>query len=192
MTSAAPRHPSPRTTLLAFAADLVLVVVFVLIGRATHDENPVIGALTTLWPFAVALVVGWAVGLAWRAPLAPLRTGVPLWVVTVAGGMLLRAVSGQGTALPFVIVATVTLGSSSSGGAASPHSSPGDARGSRAGARSVRTRRHGDHAPAAARGCPGIRRRRVDAGPPASTPALVSRPSPYRRARRGRANGSGG
>lgn len=31
-------------------------------------------------------------------------------MLTVAVGMLLRAVSGQGTALPFVIVATLTLG----------------------------------------------------------------------------------
>lgn len=104
------RRPAARTVILSFVADFVLVVVFVLIGRATHDENPIIGALTTLWPFAAALVVGWAVSLAWRAPLAWLRTGVPVWIVTVAGGMLLRLASGQGTALAFVIVATVTLG----------------------------------------------------------------------------------
>lgn len=35
---------------------------------------------------------------------------MPVWVVTVAaGGMLLRAMSGQGTALPYVVVATLAL-----------------------------------------------------------------------------------
>ena len=34
---------------------------------------------------------------------------MPVWLVTVAGGMLLRALSEQGTAVPFIIVATLTL-----------------------------------------------------------------------------------
>ena len=67
------------------------------------------GLLTTAWPFLVALAVGWIFSPGWHAPLAPLRTGVPVWAVTVIGGMLLRAVSGQGTAVPFVVVATLTL-----------------------------------------------------------------------------------
>jgi hypothetical protein len=33
-----------------------------------------------------------------------------VWAATVAGGMLLRRVADQGTALPFVVVATVVLG----------------------------------------------------------------------------------
>ena len=68
-----------------------------------------LGLATTAWPFLVALALGWLVCLGWRRPLSIVRTAVPVWVVTVAGGMLLRAVSDQGTALPFVIVATVTL-----------------------------------------------------------------------------------
>jgi len=47
--------------------------------------------------------------MAWRAPLAPVRTGLGVWAATVIGGMLLRAASGQGTALPFIIVATTTM-----------------------------------------------------------------------------------
>ena len=104
--------PAPRragVAWLALAIDLVLVAVFVLIGRAAHDEDPLLGALTTLWPFAVALLVGWAATLPWRAPLAMLRTGVPVWAITVAGGMLLRLASGQGTAVAFIVVATLTL-----------------------------------------------------------------------------------
>ncbi|MFZ8757633.1 DUF3054 domain-containing protein [Microbacterium sp. HMH0099] len=94
--------------------DVALVVVFAAIGRATHDGD-VLGAggaglLTTAWPFVVALLLGWAVARAWRHPLAVRRTGLPVWVVTVVVGMLLRAVSGQGVAVAFVIVATLTLG----------------------------------------------------------------------------------
>nr|WP_246376650.1 DUF3054 domain-containing protein [Conyzicola lurida] len=88
----------------------MLVLVFVLIGRASHDENPVLGALVTYWPFLVALVVGWLGTRAWRAPRAVVKTGVPVWIVTVVGGILLRLASDQGVQLSFVIVTSVVLG----------------------------------------------------------------------------------
>ncbi|WP_051191917.1 DUF3054 domain-containing protein [Microbacterium luticocti] len=91
-------------------ADLLLVVVFAVIGRASHGEPLDPGGIAlTAWPFLAALVVGWAVSLAWRAPIRPVRTGLPVWAVTVAGGMLLRALTGQGTAVPFIVVASVFL-----------------------------------------------------------------------------------
>jgi len=99
-----------RTILFAFAADALLVLVFVLIGRASHDENPVLGALVTYWPFFVALVVGWAAARAWKSPLAVLRSGLPIWIVTVVVGMLLRLLSDQGVQPSFVIVTSVVLG----------------------------------------------------------------------------------
>ena len=102
-----------RTAAYAFFADLVLVVIFAVIGRASHNEGILgdagLGLLATVWPFAVPLVFAWLVPLARRRPLAVLRTGVPIWLITVAAGMLLRALSGQGTALAFIIVATLTL-----------------------------------------------------------------------------------
>ncbi|HPT94648.1 MAG TPA: DUF3054 domain-containing protein [Microbacteriaceae bacterium] len=102
-----------RTIVLAFIADLILVTGFAALGRASHQESVFgaggLGLLETAWPFAAALAVAWLVTLAFRRPLAPLRTGVPIWLITVIGGMLLRAVSGQGTAVAFIIVATVTL-----------------------------------------------------------------------------------
>lgn len=94
----------------ALAADLVLVVVFAVIGRASHDEEVWSGLGVTAWPFLVALLAGWLLALAWRAPTAPLRSGVPIWLITVIGGMVLRAVSGQGVAIAFIIVATIVLG----------------------------------------------------------------------------------
>lgn len=102
-----------RRALPALALDAALVLVFAAIGRATHDGDVFgpggLGLAETAWPFLAALAAGWMVSLAWRRPSAALRSGIPIWLVTVAGGMLLRAVSGQGTALAFVIVATVTL-----------------------------------------------------------------------------------
>jgi hypothetical protein len=93
----------------AFLIDLVLVIVFVLIGRASHGEDAA-GTLNTLWPFAVGLVSGWAAMRAWRTPRRVLWTGIGVWAITVGVGMLLRVVSGQGIQLSFVIVASLVLG----------------------------------------------------------------------------------
>lgn len=93
-----------------FGLDLVLVLVFVAIGRATHGEalTPP-GMVSTGWPFVLALVIGWLVARAWRAPRA-LTTGVIVWLVTVVGGLALRVgVAQQTAAVPFIIVATLTL-----------------------------------------------------------------------------------
>lgn len=94
----------------AAVADVLFVVLFAVIGRASHEEDLSLGGVAeTAWPFLVGLVAGWLVTLAWRAPLAPVRTGLGIWAVTVAGGMLLRAVVGQGVVVAFVIVASVVL-----------------------------------------------------------------------------------
>jgi hypothetical protein len=95
--------------LLAFAVDLVLVALFVGIGRASHAEDQS-AFLWTFWPFAVGTVVGWAAARGWRRPFAIARTGLPVWVATVAVGMALRALSGQGVQVAFVVVATIVVG----------------------------------------------------------------------------------
>lgn len=89
--------------------DVVLLFVFVLIGRGSHDEGPG-GALQTYWPFLVGLAIGWAAAMAWRHPFGLPLPGIPIWLITVVGGMLFRVLSGQGTALPFIIVATLAIG----------------------------------------------------------------------------------
>ena len=101
--------PTPRAIAGSFVLDVILVVLFAAIGRVSHDEEALAGLWHTAWPFLAGLVAGWAVTLAWRAPAAPIRTGLGLWAVTVAGGMLLRAVTGQGVVLAFVIVASIVL-----------------------------------------------------------------------------------
>ena len=100
-----------RTALLAFGIDVVLLLVFVLIGRRSHGEAAsAAGIVTTLWPFLVGLLAGWLVTVAWRRPLAVLWSGVPIWLMTVALGMLIRVSVGQGVQLSFIVVATIALG----------------------------------------------------------------------------------
>lgn len=108
VVDAAPAYPA-KPLIIAFALDAVLVVVFAAIGRASHDEDVLAGLWNTSWTFLLALVVAWGVSFAWRAPSAPVRTGLPVWAITVAGGMLLRALSGQGVQVAFVIVAASVL-----------------------------------------------------------------------------------
>ncbi|WP_345800014.1 DUF3054 domain-containing protein [Microbacterium sp. AZCO] len=100
---------STRSVVTSLAIDVVLVVVFAAIGRASHEEAVLPGLWITAWPFLAGLALGWLITLAWRAPMAPLRTGLGVWAVTLVGGMLLRGVSGQGVAVAFVIVAGVVL-----------------------------------------------------------------------------------
>lgn len=107
IVDSAPRYRG-RPLIVAFGVDAVLVIIFAAIGRASHGED-LLGVWGTAWTFLLALVVGWAVAVAWRAPFAPLRTGVPVWAVTVAGGMVLRGLSGQGVQVAFVVVAGMVL-----------------------------------------------------------------------------------
>jgi hypothetical protein len=91
--------------------DLLLVIVFAAIGRASHSEaNPVLGALLTAWPFMVGTLLGWVVVRVMRRrwPLEP-GPGITVWFATLVLGMVLRRATGAGTAWPFVVVAAVTL-----------------------------------------------------------------------------------
>ncbi len=105
--------PDRRSLLLALVVDAVLIVVFAAIGRATHDGDVLgpagSGLATTAWPFLAAMLLGWIVSRGWRRPFSPVRTGLPVWGVTLVAGLLLRALSGQGIAVAFVIVAGITL-----------------------------------------------------------------------------------
>jgi hypothetical protein len=102
---------SPLRLGVAAALDVASVVVFVAVGRRTHDQDPgLAGVFATAAPFLIALAVGWLLARAWYAPMS-LRTGLTVWAVTVVGGMLLRnLVFGDGTAASFVVVATLFTG----------------------------------------------------------------------------------
>lgn len=102
---------SLRSVVPAFVLDVVLVIIFAGIGRGSHArEATLFGLFDTAWPFLLGLIISWLVTLAWRDPIAPVRTGLPLWIGTVLIGLLARSLTGQGTALPFVLVATGTVG----------------------------------------------------------------------------------
>ncbi|WP_449282071.1 DUF3054 domain-containing protein [Leucobacter sp.] len=111
MAPETPRPTRPAAVALAAACDALLVLLFAGLGRSEHDRAATAaGLFETAWPFLAGLAIAWLAAMAWRRPLAVVRSGIPLWVGTVAVGMLLRALTGAGTALPFVIVAAVTLG----------------------------------------------------------------------------------
>ncbi|MFD9667098.1 DUF3054 domain-containing protein [Rhodococcus sp. NPDC059968] len=98
----------------ALALDVVLVIVFCAIGRRSHDEaNALTGLATTAWPFLTGLAVGWLATVALYRDkfdaLLIVPTGIVVWLSTLVVGMLLRVVSGQGTAFSFVIVAGTVL-----------------------------------------------------------------------------------
>jgi len=88
-----------------FLIDALLVLAFVLIGRASHNEG-LLGTLVTYWPFLVGLILGWLLLRAWRSPQRIRFTGLGIWVATVVLGLLLRVSSGQS----FAIVTTIVLG----------------------------------------------------------------------------------
>jgi peptidoglycan/LPS O-acetylase OafA/YrhL len=93
----------------ALAADVICILVFAIVGRSSHDESTnLTGVLHTAWPFLAGYLVGLLVSRGWRAPLAR-PVAVTVWVSTVAVGMLLRALTGAGVQLSFVIVASIVL-----------------------------------------------------------------------------------
>jgi len=94
---------------VAIAVDGACVVAFAVIGRASHAEAlDLAGLARTAGPFLAGAAVGTLVGRTWRLP-SSLRSGVAVWLGTLAGGMLLRALTGGGVAVSFVIVAGITL-----------------------------------------------------------------------------------
>ncbi len=94
---------------LALVLDFVLIVVFAVIGRASHAEGlswP--GIWHTGWPFGAGVLVGWVVSRGWRNPLHWV-IAVTIWFCTVAGGMVLRLLTHDSAQLAFIGVATVVL-----------------------------------------------------------------------------------
>lgn len=91
--------------------DFVVILIFVAIGRSVHDHGiKVAGMASTTWPFLVGMLAGALVVGARQRSSTTLKSGLTVCAATVAIGMVLRVVSGQGTAAAFVIVALVFLG----------------------------------------------------------------------------------
>ncbi|HEY8700193.1 MAG TPA: DUF3054 domain-containing protein [Arthrobacter sp.] len=100
-----------RAIAAAALADAVLILLFAAIGRDAHQRGEAFtGVLITAWPFLAGAALAWAAARVWRTPLAVRRAGLPVWLGTVAGGMILRAITGQTVVVAFVIVALLSLG----------------------------------------------------------------------------------
>lgn len=95
----------------AWYLDLFVVLAFAAAGRASHDlSSGVLGVLETAWPFLLGMGAGWVAVLCWPAPLRRWwLDGLLIAGVTLLTGMLLRWLTGAGTATPFVLVATGVL-----------------------------------------------------------------------------------
>jgi hypothetical protein len=99
-----------RSRLAAPAADLLAVVVFVLLGRRSHDEgSAVAGTVAIAWPFVTGALVGEGVVLLTRTRAESVAAGAVVTAGTVLIGMGLRRLAGGGTPVSFVVVATTFL-----------------------------------------------------------------------------------
>jgi hypothetical protein len=99
-------------TSVAAALDAVLVIVFATVGRRSHAEGLTLsGIVETAWPFLAGTAAGWLIAsLALDAAPRSLPFGVVVVLATVVVGMALRVfVTGAGTAMSFIVVATSVL-----------------------------------------------------------------------------------
>jgi len=102
-------HPTTGPVLKAFAADVACVVVFCTIGRRSHAEGLTLaGIAETAWPFLTGTGAGWVLARAWQRPASLAPTGLVVWACTVIVGMLLRKATSAGTAVSFIVVASLT------------------------------------------------------------------------------------
>jgi hypothetical protein len=97
---------------LGLILDAALIFLFAVIGRSRHGEpGALLAVMTTAWPFLTGMAVGWLVSvIAFRRFPLQVRHGIPVWLCAVAIGMAMRSVTGAGTAISFIAVATIFLG----------------------------------------------------------------------------------
>ena len=105
-----PRSDSRKAVIAAALSDAVLILVFAAIGRDAHQRGEIVtGVFLTAWPFLAGAALAWASGKVRRHPLS-LSAGVAVWLSAVAGGMIIRALTGQTVVVAFVLVALLSLG----------------------------------------------------------------------------------
>lgn len=93
------------------AIDLVLIIVFALLGRREHEHALNIGGiLMTALPFLLAYVVMTLVSRPWLTINKLWPTGVLIWLGTVVLGVATRLLMRDTAVVPFVIVTFVVLG----------------------------------------------------------------------------------
>lgn len=96
---------------LWMAVDVVLIVLFALLGRREHEHAlSISGILMTALPFLIAYVAMTFLSRPWFTINKLFPAGVLVWVGTVAAGLALRIAFGSTAAVPFIIVASLVLG----------------------------------------------------------------------------------
>lgn len=91
--------------------DIAMVLIFIAIGRSAHHHGITpSGMASTLWPFLVGVFAGSLIVARFQLRPTSLRAGLVVMAATVALGMVLRVISGQGTAFAFILVAIGFLG----------------------------------------------------------------------------------
>ena len=94
----------------AILADLALVVVFVIIGRASHDEAlDFDGVQRTALPFLAGTLMAWIGFLLKKHSGLTLVNGVFVWAMTTVLGILFRLLLGDTADPAFIAVAAVVL-----------------------------------------------------------------------------------
>jgi Protein of unknown function (DUF3054) len=98
-----------RIPALAFAADVIAVVVFAAVGRIMHGEaESLSGLLATAAPFLIGLVASWATPVV-RAHPVGFRAGAVVLAGTAVLGLVLRAAFTSRPPLSFALVTVVSL-----------------------------------------------------------------------------------
>ena len=92
-------------------ADLVCVLVFAMAGKSSHEANQSEWVvLAIVWPYALSVVLAHAgLLMGGRETRRVWPEGAVVLAVTYVLGMLLRAASGRGIAVGFLVVAVLFL-----------------------------------------------------------------------------------
>ncbi|MGK2308517.1 DUF3054 domain-containing protein [Cutibacterium sp. V947] len=94
----------------ALVADIICVILFATIGRASHGRalSPG-GLLRTGTPFVLGLAVGWVIVVTARVPAQRWVAGLVVWASTLIVGMAVRYFTNQAVTVFFVTVAASFL-----------------------------------------------------------------------------------
>jgi uncharacterized membrane protein len=103
--------PGDDRSMAGVGVDALAVVVFVIIGRRSHDEGSALGGIAAVSaPFLLALGIAWIAGWPLRQSAADVRFGIYVWVVTAVLGLLARRFAfARSTAASFIVVASIVL-----------------------------------------------------------------------------------
>lgn len=94
----------------AVVVDIVMVVLFAAVGRASHAEGLApVDVAGVAWPFLVGALVGWMLLVVVVSRRSWWLEGVVVWACTLVLGMMLRVISGGGIQVSFIIVAAIFL-----------------------------------------------------------------------------------